>query len=128
MFNSEKIKNLEVEVKRLKDVCLESDRKHRIKIEDLERDYEYKLECSENKLERLQNDYVDLKNNFNKEVKRESEKEVAKVNAELAVVQKENEVLQKAFEEVGFDVKDSKEMMTSMITALSQKADVKIIK
>ncbi len=49
-------------------------------------------------------------------------------NLEIAKTKKENEMLNKAFDEIGFDVKDSKEMMSELIKALGQKSDVKIIK
>ncbi len=56
------------------------------------------------------------------------ETDINELKIESAEIKKENEMLNKAFDEIGFDVKDSKEMMSELIKALSNKADVKIIR
>lgn len=69
----------------------------------------------------------DIKEKVKREVEH-SKDDFYAVDLELKTTQKENEMLNKAFDEIGFDVKDSKEMMSELIKALGKKADVKIIK
>lgn len=56
------------------------------------------------------------------------EKEIGKVREENSVLKKEVEILEKAFENMGFDVRDMKEILNKLVDGIVSKNEIKIIK
>lgn len=70
---------------------------------------------------------AELQIEINKSV--ESEKaNTAKVEQENAVLKKEVEILNKAFENMGFDVKDMKEILNKLVDGVVAKNEIKLVK
>ena len=113
-----------------------------------------KINCKE-KIAELEKDNLDLKNivrekifeirelekNFDSQMKivnneialKVSEavlvekKKLENVIQENAVLKKETEILNKAFENMGFDVKDMKDILNKLVDGIVAKSDIKII-
>lgn len=108
MFNSElhnKIKELESNVRFKSEVI---------------RDREFEIKMLER---RLKNE----EESREKEITYKVQEVTTKLTTELEVAKKEAECLSSAINAVGFDVKDSKDMMIKMIEALSKKTDLNLI-
>lgn len=58
----------------------------------------------------------------------DSDKENNKLKEENAVLRKEVEILEKAFENMGFDVKDMKEILNKLVDGIVSKNEINIIK
>lgn len=58
----------------------------------------------------------------------DSRKKIETLTIENGSLKKENEVLNKAFENLGFDVKDMKEMMGKLVDGIISKNTVQLIK
>jgi hypothetical protein len=72
-----------------------------------------------------------LKNEIQIEIGKAVEKEKQNtqlVEKENAVLKKEVEILEKAFENMGFDVKDMKEILNKLVDGLIAKNEIKLVK
>lgn len=72
-----------------------------------------------------------LRNELQMEISKavETEKQnTAKVQQENAVLLKEVEILKKAFENMGFDVKDMKEILNKLVDGVVAKNEIKLVK
>lgn len=58
----------------------------------------------------------------------DKEKENAKIREENSVLKKEVEILTKAFENMGFDVKDMKEILNKLVDGLISKNQIHLVK
>lgn len=58
----------------------------------------------------------------------EKEKENVKLKEENSVLKKEVEILEKAFENMGFDVKDMKEILNKLVDGIVSKNEINVIK
>ena len=70
---------------------------------------------------------AELQTKINKAVE-EKDKEINKVNSENSVLRKEVEILEKAFENMGFDVKDMKEILNKLVDGIVSKNEINVIK
>lgn len=59
---------------------------------------------------------------------KEKEAENQKLRTENAVLKKEVEILEKAFENMGFDVKDMKEILNKLVDGIVSKNEINVIK
>ena len=58
----------------------------------------------------------------------DKDKENNKLKEENAVLRKEVEILEKAFENMGFDVKDMKEILNKLVDGIVSKNEINVIK
>lgn len=62
-----------------------------------------------------------------KALKQEQDKRIG-IETQNAVLKKEVEILEKAFENMGFDVKDMKEILNKLVDGLIAKNEIKVLK
>jgi len=113
MFDSIKVSNLEKQLE---------DKNQRIR--DLEAENKAQQKEYESNERILRNE---LQIEVNKAVTAEKEN-TQKVQQENAVLKKEVEILEKAFENMGFDVKDMKEILNKLVDGLIAKNEIKLVK
>lgn len=124
MFNTDKIKSLQNDIARLEKRNEENLKEYNDIIARLQRANE--IAAEDRALEQKRDELATA--NKITEATAELKKENTKLQIELGQIKKENEVMTKAFENMGFDVKDSKEMMSDLIKALGVKNQVQVIK
>ena len=96
---------------------------------------EAKVKQLEAELEQVKKDFAsdkrileaELQTKVNKSVE-DKDKENNKLKEENAVLRKEVEILEKAFENMGFDVKDMKEILNKLVDGIVSKNEINIIK
>lgn len=108
----EKDKNREL---MLQIIRFEEDKDREIK--NLQKDFESKT--------RIKNEEIQTKIS---EGLRDLEKEKSKLEAENVSLKKEIEILNKAFENMGFDVKDMKDILDQLVKGIIAKNEIKVIK
>lgn len=113
-----------VEVKRLNEVIsdmrkveTEVKKDHEKEIEDIKKDHEIVLKRKEAEL--------DVK--ISEKIKEFKDK-VAKLELENGNYKKEVEILTKAFENLGFDVKDMKEILNKLVDGIVSKNTIQLVK
>jgi uncharacterized protein (DUF3084 family) len=120
MFNSEKIKSLEEKVT-IKDKSIKSleEEIHNLKRQNIsdKQDFESKVRLAEQE--------ISIK--VAKEVA-ETKKENQELEKQNAVMKKEISILEKAFENMGFDVKDMKDILDQLVKGIVSKNTVNVIK
>lgn len=91
-------------------------------------------EIIERNLERLREDFDLLERNKDAEISlqvKEKTKELEEANAQLrqriAVAEAELKILNAAFDNMGFDVKDMKEILNKLVDGLVAKHEIKLI-
>jgi uncharacterized membrane protein YqiK len=122
--------NLKAENKRVKGLLEEKytfieemRKKHELRIEDIQREHVIEIAT---------------KTRENTQLKESQEHEIAKKTAELSqqlvdakrdkeIAEAKSNMLDKAFENLGFDVKDTKEIIEKLIVALGQKHTVQMV-
>lgn len=120
-------------------------KKKKMVVDDTECVRDYYIEVVKNKedeigtlrkdIENQQISYEILSSQKDEEIKvkilratEESRKKIETLTIENGSLKKENEVLNKAFENLGFDVKDMKEMMGKLVDGIISKNTVQLIK
>lgn len=93
------------------------EKKHQKQLNDLEDDNDIKI--------RRANSAIDVQVS---ELTKKSREELAKVVAERDNYKKECEILNKAFQNLGFDVKDMKEILNKLVDGIVSKNTVQLIK
>ena len=116
-----KIKELEQQIKTTKE---DNERKLLLLKEDNERAISKIKEDFESK-ERINKDELKIKIN---EAISGSENENIKLKEENAVLKKEISIIEKAFDNMGFDVKDMKGILDQLVKAIVSKNEIKIVK
>lgn len=112
------------EVKRLNEVIgsyqkseLETRKDHEREIDNLEKDHEVVMKRKDAEL--------DVK--VSEKAKAQTEK-IAKLELENGNYKKEVEILTKAFENMGFDVKDMKEILNKLVDGIVSKNTINVVK
>lgn len=134
MFKNDKIKKLEEEnvrlsnnIEVLKDEAISSERiikELNKKIEELKQENkENEREFNSDKKILLREKEVEISKAIE-----ESQKTLVKTQQENAVLKKEVEVLEKAFENMGLDVKDMKDILSKLVDGIVLKNQVQLIK
>ena len=116
-----KIKELEQQIKTIKE---ENERELSLLKEDNERAVNKIIEDYESK-ERISKDELKIKIN---EAIANTETENTKLKEENAVLKKEISIIEKAFDNMGFDVKDMKGILEQLVKAIVSKNEIKIVK
>ena len=113
-----------IEVRRLEDVIKdmqkaeeELTKDHKKEIENIKKDHEIILKRKEAEL--------DVKIS---EVTKESTEKIAELNLENGNLKKEVEILTKAFENLGFDVRDMKEILNKLVDGIVSKNTINVVK
>ena len=114
---STEVKRLEEVIRVMKKQEVETKEDHEKEIDNLEKDHEVILKRKEAEL--------DVK--MSEKSKTQTEK-IAKLELENGNYKKEVEILTKAFENLGFDVKDMKEILNKLVDGLVSKNTVNIVK
>ena len=101
-----------------------------VKVVDKERERELEYE-----IKQLKRDFESDKRILEKELGvriieavSEEEKKRTIVEKENAVLKKEVEILEKAFENMGFDVKDMKDILNKLVDGIVSKNEINVIK
>jgi hypothetical protein len=108
-----KVVELETEIQNLKTAALDAERAKRLLIED----HEIALKRKENE--------TDIKIS---EATAALTKENSDLKIESANFQKEAEILTKAFENMGFDVKDMKDILNKLVDGVVSKNTIQLVK
>jgi len=117
----------------------EIDRKNKIAIEDLTIAKNREIETLKFNLEKEKKDLIYLIDRLKEEAKLSQEMQDSLTEAKIAeklLEQKleaekakaENEILRKAFENMGFDVKDMKDILNKLVDGVVSKNEINIIK
>lgn len=112
LFTKEIIKEIEVQVEDTS------------RIEELEREIKILKEDHESEKRLAENEFVIR---VNKETKKKNE-ENATLREENAVLKSKVEILEKAFENMGFDVKDMKDILNKLVDGIVSKNGINVIK
>ena len=128
LFNTEKVLRLTMKLEKADQEKAEIRAKHSEEISKIKAEYEEKLkkveEKWEDKLARLEsNQDVSLE-----EAKSELKKENSQLTIDKAILQKEVAMYEKAFENLGFDVKDMKEILNKLVDGLVSKNQIQLVK
>jgi len=130
MFNTEKnkITSLEKEVESLRESVIINNLRNSRDVERLKEEYEYSLT-------RLKVEHDDEIKSIRFNEEKTIEKAVIKLKAENDALSiktqtqaKEIEMYTKAFENLGFDVKDMKEILNKLVDGLIAKNEIKLVK
>lgn len=116
-----KIKELEQQIKTIKE---ENERKLFLLNEDNQRAISRIIEDYSSK-ERIAKDELKIKINEATTIK---ETENTKLKEENAVLKKEISIIEKAFDNMGFDVKDMKGILDQLVKAVVSKNEIKLVK
>ncbi len=114
---STEVKRLEGEIERLEKLNREDGDDNERRIDNLEKDHEVIMNRKDAE--------VDVK--ISAAVK-EKDTKIAKLELENGNYKKEVEILTKAFENLGFDVKDMKEILNKLVDGIVSKNTVNVIK
>jgi len=94
-----------------------------------------KIEELTSEIKQIKKDFESDKRISNREIAvkiseaiEEKNKELNKVQQENAVLLKEVSILEKAFENMGFDVKDMKEILNKLVDGIVSKNEINVIK
>lgn len=106
-----------------------------VKVEVSKREDLDKIKSLEDKLVSLRKDYESDKRIQDREIKvkiseavEEKDKENNTLKQTNAVLLKEVEILKKAFENMGFDVKDMKDILNKLVDGIVSKNEIKLVK
>ena len=120
MFDKTTIKNLKQEL-------LDRNSAHEKEIRELRREHIISITEKEREIESQEKILrAELQTKIN-EAAKESEEINAQLREDNAVLKKEVEILEKAFENMGFDVKDMKGILTKLVDGIVASNEVKII-
>lgn len=114
---SEEVKRLNEVIKDMQKFQSESEKDHSKEINNLKEDHEIVLSRKDAEL--------DVK--VSEKAKSDREK-IAKLELENGNYKKEVEILTKAFENMGFDVKDMKEILNKLVDGIVSKNSIQLVK
>ena len=114
---STEVKRLNLEVERLNKLMNELEDDNKREIDNLTKDQEIVLNRKESE--------VDVR--ISTSVK-EKDTKIAKLELENGSYKKEVEILTKAFENLGFDVKDMKEILNKLVDGIVSKNTINVVK
>lgn len=96
---------------------------------------ETRIKELENELKQQKKDFESEKRILNNEISvriseavKEKEAENNKIKEENAVLKEKVNILEKAFENMGFDVKDMKDILNKLVEGIVSKNEIKVIK
>ena len=110
-------KELEEKNKKLTKEISELKRKHYFDIEEIKRTHASEVRIKDNEFQMKINEAIEG-----------TAQELRLVRQENAVLKKEVEILTKAFENMGFDVKDMKEILNKLVDGIVGKNQINVIK
>lgn len=116
-YNNLVTKNNSSEVEELK-------RNHRLEIEDIRRDFENRITDAQLIVERAE-DKAEL---VLEQKTSELNSQIQTLKLEKGNLAKEVEILTKAFENMGFDVKDMKEILNKLVDGIVSKNQIQLVK
>lgn len=128
MFNADKIARLNLKIEKLEEEKGDLKTKHFKELEAVKNEYEEKLKKvkvdGDDKLARLEANH-DVRT---QEAIAEVKKENSQLTIDKAILQKEVAMYEKAFENLGFDVKDMKEILNKLVDGLVSKNQIQLVK
>jgi len=116
--------NAQQEIKNLEEKVVELERTLRLNTEDYHRSVDSLKEDLDVKMQ-LKDHTIDMGID---EAKKESLKSLTEVQTKNEVLIKENEILTKSFENMGFDIKDMKGILNKLVDGVISKNQIKVIK